>query len=420
MTILFLRDNRLYFPVTSTVSAAHKGKDETVDMTIDILTIFPEMFESVLNTSILGRARKGRLVEIETTDIRPFSASKHKNTDDYPFGGGAGMLMMAQPIADAMKAVCEKRGLPCHDNMLSNTKIDQSLADDVGYMDIEHGMFCARPFCTPAAGNVFSPCQASQPASDVLCSSAQDQAENRLGSGEISASMSASGQSAESTGVMPDAHATDLFRSVAGESPSNAIRQGEADAPLLNAAGAAEPQPPQRENHFGAASTGNVASLQTVKRIFMSPRGVPLTQKLAQSLAAEEHLIILCGHYEGVDQRVLDKYIDLEISVGDYVLTGGEVAAMALVDCVSRLIPGVLGSAESPRDESFSAEDGMLEYPQYTRPRVFEGLAVPDVLLGGDHAKIAAWRRAQSLLVTQARRPDLLVKRGKDDASVKP
>ncbi len=384
-------------------------------MTIDILTIFPEMFESVLNTSILGRARKGRLVEIETTDIRPFSASKHKNTDDYPFGGGAGMLMMAQPIADAMKAVCEKRGLPCHDNVLSNAEIDQSPADDAGRADIEHGMLCTKSSCTPAAGNVFAPSQAPLPVPDVLGSSAQDRAENRLGSGEMSANMPSSGQSAENIDVISDTHATGLLRNAAVESPSNAMRQGEADAPLLNAASAAEPQPPQRENHFGAASTGNAASLKTVKRIFMSPRGVPLTQKLAQSLATEEHLIILCGHYEGVDQRVLDKYIDMEISVGDYVLTGGEVAAMALIDCVSRLIPGVLGSAESPRDESFSAEDGMLEYPQYTRPRVFEGLAVPDVLLGGDHAKIAAWRREQSLLVTRARRPDLFVKHGKDD-----
>ena len=237
-------------------------------MTIDILTIFPEMFDSVLNTSILGRAREAGLIEIQATDIRPFSASKHKNTDDYPFGGGAGMLMMAQPIADCMKAVCEKRGAVCADNM------------------------------TPH----------------------------------------------ENTGV---------------------------------------------------------------KRIYLSPRGVPLTQKLAQELSKEEHLILLCGHYEGVDQRVLDKYIDMEISIGDYVLTGGELGAMVLADCVARLIPGVLGSEESPRDESFS-DDGLLEYPQYTRPRVFEGMDVPEVLLNGDHAKIAAWRREQAILTTARRRPDML------------
>ena len=224
-------------------------------MKITILTTFPEMFAGVLSASILGRAAEAGLVQARPVDIRPYSLCKHKNTDDYPFGGGAGMLMLAQPIADAMKDVC-------------------------------------------------------------------------------------------------------------GES-------------------------------FGG------------KRIYMSPRGVPLTQRLARSLALEKELVILCGHYEGVDQRVLDKYIDLEISIGDYVLTGGELAAMVLTDCVARLVPGVLGSEESPVDESFSA-DGLLEYPQYTRPRVFEGEEVPDVLLNGDHAKIAAWRRKQAILTTAERRPDML------------
>ena len=237
-------------------------------MTIDILTIFPEMFESVLSASILGRARQQGLIEIEAVDIRPFSASKHKNTDDYPYGGGAGMLMMAQPIAACMRAVCEKRGALCLDG--------------------------------PARG--------------------------------------------DNTGV---------------------------------------------------------------RRIYLSPRGVPFTQKLAQELAGEEHLILLCGHYEGVDQRVLDRYVDLEISIGDYVLTGGELGAMVIADCVARLIPGVLGSEESSRDESFS-DAGLLEYPQYTRPRCFEGMEVPQVLLNGDHAKIAAWRREQAILTTQKRRPELL------------
>lgn len=224
-------------------------------MKIELLTIFPEMFDSFLNASIIGRAREAGLLDIHATDIRPYSQNKHKNTDDYPFGGGAGMLMLAQPIADAMKAVTRP------------------------------------PF------------------------------------------------------------------------------QG--------------------------------------KRIYMSPRGVPLTQALAQQLSQEEQLVILCGHYEGVDQRVLDKYIDMEISVGDYVLTGGETAAMVLIDCVSRLVPGVLGSAESAGDESFS-NDGLLEYPQYTRPRVFEDMEVPEVLLNGDHKKISQWRREQALLATARMRPDLL------------
>ena len=243
-------------------------------MTIDILTIFPEMFQGVLNASILGRARAKGLLTIEATDIRPYSESKHKNTDDYPFGGGAGMLMTPQPIASTIRDVCRRRGVRC-------------------------------------------------PARD------------------------------------------------------------------------------------GGAESPEEAALPAAKRIYLSPRGVPLTQKLAQELAQEEELILLCGHYEGVDQRVLDRYIDLEISIGDYVLTGGELGAMVLADCVARLVPGVLGSEESPQDESFSAA-GLLEYPQYTRPRVFEGMEVPEVLLNGDHAKIAAWRREQALLVTQARRPELL------------
>ena len=225
-------------------------------MKITILTIFPEMFESVMNASILGRAREQGLIEVRCVDIRPFSERKHKNTDDYPFGGGAGMVMLAQPIMDAMASV---------------------------------------------------------------------------------------------TG----------------------------------------------ENFSG-------------KRIFMGPRGTTLTTAKARELAKEEELVILCGHYEGVDQRALDACIDEEISIGDYILTGGELAAMVLTDCVSRFIPGVLGSADSPEEESFS--DGLLEYPQYTRPRDLNGMEVPEVLVSGDHAKIKAWRRMESLRATKRFRPDLLEK----------
>ena len=225
-------------------------------MKITILTIFPEMFESVLNSSILGRAREQGLIEVECVDIRPFSDRKHKNTDDYPFGGGAGMVMLAQPIMDAMKHV---------------------------------------------------------------------------------------------TG----------------------------------------------ENFRG-------------RRIYMGPRGTTLTTAKARELAREEHLVLLCGHYEGVDQRALDACIDEEISIGDYILTGGELAAMVLTDAVSRFIPGVLGSGESAEEESFS--DGLLEYPQYTRPRELNGMEVPEVLLSGDHAKIKAWRRQESLRATKKFRPDLLEK----------
>ena len=234
-------------------------------MTIEIRTILPEMFDSVFSSSILGRASEMKLLEITLTDIRPYSSAKHKNTDDYPFGGGAGMVMTAQPIMDAMAAV--SAGLP------------------------------------------------------------------------------------------------------------------------------------------GA------------RRIYLGPRGRKLTTVVARELAREPSLILLCGHYEGVDQRALDACIDEEISIGDYILTGGELAAMVLTDCVARFIPGVLGSADSPEEESFS--DGLLEYPQYTRPRDLDGRQVPEVLLSGDHAKIRAWRRRESLAATARLRPDLLASAKLDDKDLK-
>ena len=224
-------------------------------MKITILTIFPEMF-TPLHESILGRAQKAGLLDIREVDIRAYSKNKHHNTDDAPYGGGAGMVMLAQPIMDAM------------------------------------------------------------------------------------------------------AHVTG-------------------------------------ENFRG-------------RRIYLGPRGATLTTAKARELAREEELVLLCGHYEGVDQRALDTCIDEEISIGDYILTGGELAAMVLTDCVARFIPGVLGSAESPEEESFS--DGLLEYPQYTRPRELRGMEVPEVLLCGDHARIRAWRRQESLRATKRFRPDLLEK----------
>ena len=223
-------------------------------MKIKVFTIFPEMLRPYLSESILGRAIEKGLLEVELIDIRPYSENKHKNTDDYPFGGGPGMVMLAQPIVDAVEA---------------NTG------------ETFHG-----------------------------------------------------------------------------------------------------------------------------KRLYLSPRGRTFDQKMAEELSKDEELLLLCGHYEGVDQRALDLVIDGEVSIGDYVLTGGELGALVIIDAVSRLIPGVLGSDESSEDESFSS--GLLEYPQYTRPREFRGLAVPDVLLSGDHAKINRWRRDQSLQLTYERRPEML------------
>lgn len=229
-------------------------------MKIDILTLFPEMFENVLSASILGRAEARGILEFHTHNIRDYSLNKHRNADDYPFGGGAGMVMMAQPIFDC----------------------------------IEH---------------------------------------------------------------------------VKGDTPARCI--------------------------------------------VMSPRGRGLSPEIAMELAKEEHLLILAGHYEGIDERVME-LMDDEISIGDYVLTGGELPAMVLIDCVSRFIPNVLGSADSTEDESFSGQ-GLLEYPQYTRPSSFRGREVPEVLLNGNHARINRWRREQSLLKTLQMRPELLERAALDE-----
>lgn len=220
-------------------------------MKITVLTLFPEMF-APLQASIIGRAEKSGKIQIEIVNIRDYSGDKHLKCDDYPFGGGAGMVMMPQPIGSAVKAV-----------------------------DPDHKAL----------------------------------------------------------------------------------------------------------------------------RIYTSPKGEVFTQQKAVELAAREHIVILCGHYEGVDQRVLDLYFDGEISIGDYVLTGGELPAMVICDCVARYVDGVI-AAGSLVDESFA--DGLLEYPQYTRPAVYEGVAVPEVLLSGNHAEIDRWRREQSERLTKERRPDLL------------
>ena len=226
-------------------------------MKFDILTLFPEVFDPVLNNSIIGRACKKGLIEINTHNIRDYSLDKHRKTDDYPYGGGCGMVMTAQPIYDA-------------------------------YIDVTKELD-------------YKP-----------------------------------------------------------------------------------------------------------KVIYMSPQGSVLNQKKALQLRDEKHLIILCGHYEGVDERIIEKIVDEEISIGDYVLTGGELPAMVLIDCVSRLVPGVLSSGESYSDESHY--NGLLEYPQYTRPYDFMGSKVPDVLLSGNHKDIERWRRIKSLARTYEKRPDLFEK----------
>lgn len=226
-------------------------------MRFDILTLFPQMFEAALGDSIIGRAREKGIIEVNCVDIRDFAENKHRKVDDYPYSGGGGMLMQAQPVYDAY----------------------MSVVNELSYK------------------------------------------------------------------------------------------------PLT---------------------------------VYMSPQGKVFDQKTACNLSENEHIILLCGHYEGIDQRVIDEIVDMELSVGDFVLTGGEIPAMAVVDAVSRLIPGVLAAEGSYENESHY--NGLLEYPQYTRPPVWHGKEIPEILVSGHHANIEKWKHEQALLNTLKKRPDMLKK----------
>ncbi len=228
-------------------------------MRFDIMTLFPEVVNAVLESSIIGRARQNGYITVCAHDIRDYTLNKHKKTDDTPYGGGKGMLMATQPICDCFEAVCKNY------------------------------------------------------------------------------------QEGEKTRV-----------------------------------------------------------------IYASPRGRVFNHEIAKELSEYDNVVILCGHYEGVDQRVIDEIIDEEISIGDYVLTGGEIPACIIVDATARLVPGVLSDKECYEKESIAS--GLLEYPQYTRPPVFHGKEVPQVLLSGHHENIDTWRLEKSLELTKERRPDLYEK----------
>ena len=271
-------------------------------MNFHILTLFPEMVMNGLNTSIIGRAVNAGLLSIEAVNIRDYAFNKHQSVDDYPYGGGAGMLMQAEPVYLAWKAVEEKiqarRSLPAES--------DAALTEQ--------------------------PEMPNQPG-------ASDQ-----------------------QGVLDQSEA------------------------------AMRPEPSEKRTRV----------------VYLSPQGDVFNQKMAEEFAQEEDLILLCGHYEGIDERVLEEVVTDYVSIGDYVLTGGELPAMVMVDAISRLVPGVLHNDVSAEFESF--QDNLLEYPQYSRPEEWHGKKVPPVLLSGHHANIEKWRREQSILRTYERRPDLFEK----------
>ena len=260
-------------------------------MHFHVLTLFPEMVSQGLSESILGRAARKGCIELETVNIRDHTENRHKKVDDYPYGGGAGMLMQAQPVFDACAAVKER---------IAARRAAEALPD--GKKD----------------GNL------------------------RAGTLPVYGALPVQGTSVQ--------------------------------------------EPP-------------------VRVIYVTPQGEVFSQRMAQELAMEEDLIFLCGHYEGIDERVLEEIVTDQVSIGDYVLTGGELPAMVMIDAISRMVPGVLKNEESAETESF--QDGLLEYPQYTRPEVWHDRPVPPVLLSGDHAKVERWRLEQSVERTRKRRPEL-------------
>ena len=262
-------------------------------MNFHILTLFPEMVENGLKTSIIGRAVAGGLLSIEAVNIRDFGFNKHQSVDDYPYGGGAGMLMQAEPVY-------------------------------LAYKDIE------------------------------------ERIQKRIQNAKM--------QNAET-------------------------EEQDAEVKVQNA---------------GIQDAETVSPDKKLRVVYLSPQGKTFDQKMAEELAEEEDLVLLCGHYEGIDERVLEEIVTDYVSIGDYVLTGGELPAMVMVDTISRLVPGVLHNDVSAEFESF--QDNLLEYPQYSRPEEWHGKKVPPVLLSGHHANIEKWRREQSILRTYERRPDLLEK----------
>ncbi|MBO3284280.1 tRNA (guanosine(37)-N1)-methyltransferase TrmD [Paenibacillus sp. FSL M8-0228] len=246
-------------------------------MRVDVLTLFPEMFDGVFNASILGKARDKGIVSLQAVNFRQYAGNKHGQVDDTPYGGGGGMVLKPDPIFAAVEALLDKSEQPTLET-----------AAEVNQLE----------------------------------------------------------------GVERN---TDI------KSP---------------------------------------------RIILMCPQGETFTQKKAEELAKEDHLIFICGHYEGYDERIREHLVTDELSIGDYVLTGGELPAMTVIDSVTRLLPGVLGNETSAVTDSFST--GLLEYPHYTRPAEFRGWKVPDVLLSGHHVNIDSWRRQEALRRTMERRPDLL------------
>jgi tRNA (guanine37-N1)-methyltransferase len=341
-------------------------------MRFEIVTIFPGFFAGIFENGIVRRALAEGLVEVGVHDLRLFTHDRHRTVDDRPFGGGEGMVLKPEPLAEALASLgIEPKATP----------------QDQGTLGIE-------------------PKSASEPCQGTTSVVPQMQ-QNEVGALQAAEKL----VRAVCPGFIPDITAMESMRALAPEVRFSGISAKNRPFPAtcLAPEGQLSTAPPPRP---------------TV--ILLSAQGRPFTQALARELATHDRVVLLCGRYEGVDERINQLYCDLELSIGDYVLSGGELAAAVVMDATMRLIPGVLGNEASGEFESFGIPDaeittntegvprsqhgagGLLDYPHYTRPAEFAGLRAPDVLLNGDHLQIRRWRREQQLRKTLANRPDLL------------
>ena len=359
-------------------------------MRFEILTIFPGFFAGIFENGILRRALAEELVTVGVHDLRAFTHDRHRTVDDRPFGGGEGMVLKPEPLAEALEAL----GIAPKADRAATIQRTVERPDSEG-----GGGFNPRIEPTQPAGIL-------QAAEDFSRSQALYQGTTSPAAEKLNGS-----QALDQGTTSPAAEKLN---------GSQALYQGTTSV---------VPESPQNERGALAPEgslSENPPPLPRTRVILLSARGRPFTQSLARELAGLERVVLICGRYEGVDERINELYCDLELSIGDYVLSGGELAAAVVMDATMRLVPGVLGNEASGEFESFgvadaeiaTAEDGvprsqhgsggLLDYPHYTRPAEFGGLHVPEILLNGDHAQIRRWRREQQLRKTLANRPDLL------------
>ena len=359
-------------------------------MRFEIVTIFPGFFAGIFENGILRRALAEELVTVGVHDLRAFTHDRHRTVDDRPFGGGEGMVLKPEPLAEALEAL----GIAPKADRAATIQRTVERPDSEG-----GGGFNPRIEPTQPAGIL-------QAAEDFSRSQALYQGTTSPAAEKLNGS-----QALDQGTTSPAAEKLN---------GSQALYQGTTSV---------VPESPQNERGALAPEgslSENPPPLPRTRVILLSAQGRPFTQALARELAGLERVVLICGRYEGVDERINELYCDLELSIGDYVLSGGELAAAVVMDATMRLVPGVLGNEASGEFESFgvadaeiaTAEDGvprsqhgsggLLDYPHYTRPAEFGGLHVPEILLNGDHAQIRRWRREQQLRKTLANRPDLL------------